>query len=292
MGRICADLFRIRPQIQATPRLCDGLFLDARAGYARLSRQTNAGRWTLWMRGGGFGFPPDYGHAHSDDLSPLVCLDGKPLLWESGTYRYSIETEERLVDVLSQGHSGIRCDMRERATWSDMFRWRGEPLAAELGGDPDSLVGRLVLPDRSTLTRRVLVSPEGVVIHDSFESRSPRERLFEWSFILEGKEIAPDVADDGIVRFRHLQTPREFSLRFSQGWRAPWSLRPVRISSGYAESHEGTRLSIRSIERGDWTRVTILSPAELPSVRAPRLCLDPAAHATARRELRMVPKER
>lgn len=262
-GQICADLFRIMPRVRATPGSPDDLFLDARTGYARLSRRTGAGRWTLWLRGGQFGFPPDYGHAHSDDLSPLVCLDGVPLLWESGTYRYSVEPEDRRSDVLSQGHSGIRCDMRERATWVDIFRWSGDPLVAGLEGDSQSVTGRLILPDQSTLRRQVAVSEEGVIIRDSFESKSRRERLFEWSFILQGTQTPSSAADDGAVRLRHSQAPIEFLLRFAQGWSEPCTLSPARISTSYGRSHAGTRVSVRAIEPGDWTRVTVLMSTHL-----------------------------
>jgi hypothetical protein len=262
-GQLCADLFRIAPRVGAMPRSPSVLFLDKPTGYARLSRRTGAGRWTLWMRGGQFGFPPDYGHAHCDDLSPLVCLDGVPLLWESGTYRYSVEPQDRCNDVLSWGHSGIRCDARERATWIDLFRWSGEPLAAELDGDAHSLTGRLVLPDRSTLRRQVTVSEEGVVIHDRFESTSRRERLFEWSFILEGTHRDSGAVDDGTVRLKHSLEPLELLLRFARGWSEPRTLGPVRISTGYGRSHTGTRVFVRAIEPGDWTRVTVLKSTPL-----------------------------
>jgi hypothetical protein len=109
----------------------------------------------------------------------------------------------------------------------------------------------------------VTVSEEGVVIHDRFESTSRRERLFEWSFILEGTQRDPGAADDGTIHLRHSLEPLEFLLRFAQGWSEPRALSPVRISTGYGRSHTGTRVSVRAIEPGDWTRVTILTSTHL-----------------------------
>jgi len=238
-------------------------FIESDTGYARLTSSGKMGNWSVWMRAGKFGLPPKFGHAHSDFLAPIVHLDGTPILTECGTYKYNVLTESRLKDVLSQGHSGMRYDLFEQGFWGGTFEWKRNGITAGWKHVRDGLSAWMKMPDQALLTRAIRLDENGLIIEDGLQMNSCAERLLEWSFIFDAELLENELNRAGTALFRLRNTPDRL-IRFVQK-KSPsngFEVRSVRISTNYAECHEGCQLIFRRLlnQSGSWsTRISVLT---------------------------------
>lgn len=218
-------------------------FLDAGGGYGRASRSNEHGRWTVWLRGRGFGLAPDFAHAHADLLAPILWWDGEPVLTEAGVFRYNVDSEERMADVLSQGHSGVRYDLREPAIWRGTFAWGGEPVSADLRALPAGLAGRVRYPDGAVLERRVSIGDRGIEIADEFTPGADDAKLLEFCFIVPGRVSRRGGAVAGVFLAELAGTARRLEIGFDhQTSGGPGRISPVRIADGYGRASQGWRI--------------------------------------------------
>jgi len=237
-------------------------FIDSDTGYARLTRPGKMGTWSVWMRAGKFGLPPKFGHAHSDFLALGVQLNGTPILTECGTYKYNIHTESRLKDVLSQGHSGIRYDLFEQGSWCGTFEWKNYGVTAGWKDIRDGLSAWMKMPDEALLTRVIRLDEDELIIEDELRMNAPAERLLEWSFIFDADLLENNLDRDGTALLRLPNAPEKL-VQFA-GEKFPSNgleVRSVRISTNYAEAHEGLQFVFRRMinQNGSWTtRVSVL----------------------------------
>ena len=225
-------------------------FVDTETGYGRVSRINGLVRWTVWMRAGIFGLPPNFGHSHSDFLSMIVNYCGQQVLTEAGTFRYNTQTEDRLSDVLTEGHSGIRYEMLEQSNWCGTFEWSETSLFARLVETKDGLVGVITMPDGSILKRRIAVDDDHVDIDDEFETSNNEERLIEWTFIVDGSMQNELPCKKNVIVFPLREENRCLHLMRLGGWDGTCDLLPARIATEYGTSHEGCRLVVRSLVYG------------------------------------------
>lgn len=230
-------------------------FIDRESGYARLTSPGKMGTMSVWMRSGKFGLPPKFGHAHSDFLAPVVCLDGTPILTECGTYKYNVHTESRLKDVLSQGHSGIRYDLFEQASWGGTFEWTRNGITAGWKSVRDGLSAWMKMPDEALLTRTIRLDEDGLVIKDSLKMDDIGERLMEWSFIFDAFVLEDKLKQEGSAIFRSRCAPERFIYFSCDGTPSDWfKLCPIRISTSYGRCHSGWQICVRRLvhQSGIW----------------------------------------
>ncbi|MBN2345260.1 MAG: Coenzyme F420 hydrogenase/dehydrogenase, beta subunit C-terminal domain, partial [Candidatus Aminicenantes bacterium] len=238
-------------------------FVDAGGRFGRVSRRNRDGRWTAWMRGGEFGLPPGFAHAHSDLLAPVIRLDGRAVMTEAGVFRYNVASEERMSDVLSQGHSGIRCDMGEQAVWRGRFAWGGEPLSAALSVQPGRLSGEARLPDGTRIGRAIRIHDDHLEIEDAYvPAPGGQAKLLQFNFIFFGEMEEKRGGGRGAVILRLHGTNDLLEVRFDRNLPpASFRILPARISEGYGVSGPGIRivLSVPAAGAGAWqTRLGIL----------------------------------
>jgi hypothetical protein len=80
-------------------------------------------------------------HAHCDLLSPVIYMDGRPFLVDSGTFSY--HGEWRSPFRLTTSHNTLMIDGVEQAQPVNDFAWKDVPLAEVISWDGLSLVGAL-----------------------------------------------------------------------------------------------------------------------------------------------------
>jgi len=232
----------------------DSQFVDTNTGFGRSSVIRKGHRWTVWMRAGRFGLLPKFGHAHSDFLAPIVFLDGNPVLTECGTFQYNTYTEERLKDVLTEGHSGIRYDIFEQSSWGNTFQWNGQPLSAGLDTHQDGLQGWMSMPDKAVLTRRAQFRDERLVITDSLVKETSSESLIEFSFIVDGVLWEEKVIEEGIFLFRLESSPNKLLHLLPDEIMADcFEIRSARIATSYGVAHNGCQIIFRLLQKGSGT---------------------------------------
>lgn len=72
---------------------------------------------------------PCSGHNHADLLSVLMTLDGRPVLADAGTFRYSADRGYRNALRGTQAHNTVTVDKREQATPRGNFGWTSKTQA-------------------------------------------------------------------------------------------------------------------------------------------------------------------
>jgi uncharacterized heparinase superfamily protein len=112
---------------------------------------------------------PDYqpGHTHADALSYELCLDGRRIIVDSGTFNYEADASRRYLRGTS-AHNTVRIDGEEQTEVWGVFRVarRARPLFAELRHMENGHIffrgahdGYQRLPGRLIHERRVTVIP-------------------------------------------------------------------------------------------------------------------------------------
>jgi uncharacterized heparinase superfamily protein len=153
---------------------------------------------------------PDYqpGHAHSDTLSFELCLDGRRVIVDSGTYDYQAgPLRARLRGTAA--HNTVMVDGQEQSEVWGVFRVarRARPLAVELGPWRDGRLefcgahdGYHRLPGRVTHRRRLQISCNQWIVTDEITG-SGQHRL------LSALHLHPDCAvtqaDHDLVEVRN-----------------------------------------------------------------------------------------
>jgi len=229
-------------------------FVDSNSGYGRISYKKNE-VLTVWMRAGHYGFPPEFAHSHSDLLSPIINIAGTPVITEVGTYRYNTFTEDRLNDVLCEGHSGIRYDLHEQNVWSNIFRWDGKPFDAKMTYENDILSGSIITPDQCMIERQIVVN-DRIVINDKIRLNDDAERLIEWSFIIDGK-LKEEIEDNQnfILIFIINGSKSCLEILREKNGGTNYKLEICKLATEYGILHEGSRLIFRKIVKrnGTWS---------------------------------------
>lgn len=94
-------------------------------GLVVLRRRDDAvGELRAVLRAGPFGLAPIYAHAHADQLSVCVSVDGEEALVDAGTFTYYGDQRWRDYARSTGAHSTLRVDGRDQATPSGAFLWR------------------------------------------------------------------------------------------------------------------------------------------------------------------------
>lgn len=134
-----------------------------------------------FMRCGPFGLGGEgfSAHSHCDLLSPILCIEGLPVLVDSGTFTY--RGPGRNAFRKTAAHNTVRIDAFEQAIPDGPFAWRGIMHADCLQWDKDGLIGRIHYPARVTHTRELLhPHPAAWYIIDRIDA--PGHHQIEWFF--------------------------------------------------------------------------------------------------------------
>ncbi len=164
----------------ATPE--SGLFPDARHA------AFHVGASFAFVRAGEFGMGGDgfSSHAHDDFLSPIVFLDGLPVLADPGTFVYNGNRDGRAKYRGANAHNGLVIGADSGAIQKLNFGWqrvRPDAIILESSKSEDAamVIGRFgEWPDH---TRRIDLTRTGLDIADTFESTPGL--ACEWRFHLD-----------------------------------------------------------------------------------------------------------
>lgn len=85
----------------------------------------------LFIRCGEFGFNETCAHSHCDLLSIILYISGRPVLIDSGTFRYNTNREERDYYRKTSAHNTIQVDGEEQGGMEEMFESRSRILTAK-----------------------------------------------------------------------------------------------------------------------------------------------------------------
>lgn len=186
----------------------------------------------------GLGGEDHCAHAHCDLLSPIVWVQGRPLLIDPGTYAYRGPWRDRLRST--RAHNTILIDGREQAQLAGSFSWQHITSAQCEAWEDDRVVGKLISGD-VTIERELAHPRSGVWrIVDRIDGISAH--TIEWAFHF-APEIELAVAHYNPIVLSSKQDPR---------WRVVCSLPDVqvtleadRLSEKYGTWADGTTLHAR-----------------------------------------------
>ena len=185
-------------------------------------------RLTVLVRCGPVGQKGNGGHAHNDQLSLELWLDGQPLIVDPGTYVYTSIPEERNRFRSTVFHNTLAIERREQNPWIDgregLFALEDRTLARVLECRPGVFIGEHVgygLPHRRTLT-----IAEGAVSGCDECAAADEKRL---SFHL-APEIEVQQTSAAMVLARVGGKAVVFCLETGQ-----WSVEPAWYSPGYGQ---------------------------------------------------------
>lgn len=142
---------------------------------------------TAWFRCGPFGLGGDHwsAHAHCDLLSVLLCIGGRPLLIDSGTYLYQGFWRNVFRDT--GAHNTLVVDGIEQALPRNEFAWEKTPRATCLEWSSTCVAGSLEMAPGIRQIRRLEKQDRTTwQIHDRVEAQG--EHRLRWHF-----HFAPDL---------------------------------------------------------------------------------------------------
>ncbi len=205
----------------------------------------------LFMRAGAFGMGGAgfSSHAHDDFLSPIIYLDGRPVLVDPGTFVYSADPEKRMIYRKATAHNGLVFGNSTGAIPRKQFGW--EQIRV------DAIIHETTFHhSEAKVTASYGESPQHqrtVTIHSAsakFEDRflQPVTERCEWrlhlapEWILDNNDFQP-------------QSQREFHLQNTSGDRLKITLlgnfqtmnvEPYDFSPSYLVAVPGTMLRLTS----------------------------------------------
>jgi len=85
----------------------------------------------LFIRCGQFGFNEICAHSHCDLLSIILYVCGRPVVIDSGTFRYNTDKEERDYYRKTSAHNTVQADGEEQGGMEETFESRSRILTAK-----------------------------------------------------------------------------------------------------------------------------------------------------------------
>lgn len=209
---------------------------------------------------GPFGFGSLAAHAHCDALSITLAVDGRPILVDRGTYRYSGDLRERDRYRCTAAHNTAQIGSLEQASPEGSFLWSRRPATT---------IHRCDLTEHGEIVQashdgfpgwvlcRTLVQHGGViVILDEFRSAGTAER------VVSRYHFAPDLAivtrAPAWFRAEHAKSPLVWLVSNAKQARTIESPH----SDEYARSTPAPTVEL--LDRSDRVLITAMAPADLP----------------------------
>ena len=131
----------------------------------------------LFLRAGAFGMGGNgaSSHAHDDFLSPIIYLDGRPVLVDPGTFVYNGDRENRTKYRMAEAHNGIIIGSGTGAVQRMNFGWHevrpdAKILKADFASDAATVTAEYGEWARHSRTIRIKLA--SAVITDEFKSPS------------------------------------------------------------------------------------------------------------------------
>jgi hypothetical protein len=185
----------------------------------------------LFVKCGPFGWGGDgfCAHSHCDLLSFVLCINGMPIIVDSGTYTYHGPWRDQFR--LTAAHNTVMIDGHEQATPLSFFGWKDIPKAECLAWEGRRVVGTIQAAP-GVRHRREMNHPEAGVweITDNLQGEGVHD--VSWFF-----HFAPDlslcwstaseylVVQEGNSPCVTVLPPRDVAVRIESGW----------YSSGYGQ---------------------------------------------------------
>lgn len=146
------------------------------------------GRWRVVIDSAPHGLPPLYAHAHDDDMSVSIALDGRWIVTDTGTYGYYADRAARLHFCANASHNGplVNGDGTTVQSMTGPFMWSRVPArsTAMVTRDGDNRICVSLAKRHAnghTLTRTVRCSPEAIDLMDSTDSQRPFSSSFSFA---------------------------------------------------------------------------------------------------------------
>jgi hypothetical protein len=174
---------------------------------------------------GGDGF---CAHSHCDLLSFVLCISGKRIIVDSGTYTYHGLWRDRFR--LTAAHNSVKVDGNEQAKPFRRFGWKGVPQADCLAWEDNRVVGSMLAAPGVKHQRQVNHPKSGTwYVIDNFQGEGEHE--ISWFF-----HFAPSLYLRKSNTFDHLVLEEQgIPLVFTM----PPSSVQVHIENGWFSSNYG-----------------------------------------------------
>lgn len=141
------------------------------------------GRYQCLLRAGSIGQKGKGGHAHNDQLSLTLAIDGKELFVDCGTYSYTPLPQERNRFRSTSAHNTLVVEGMEQNSWSlgttdSLFWMNGDRAAARIEHQSQSEWLGIHHGYGSTHQRHLAFSQEEIVITDECHVQGVKSILF------------------------------------------------------------------------------------------------------------------
>ena len=158
----------------------------------------------LFLRAGEFGMGGDgsSSHAHDDFLSPILFLDGLPVLTYAGTYVYNGNKKERSKYRGAEAHNGLLFGGATGAIQRMNFGWHKVRPNAHIRSNEFGEEGAVVIGqygERPIHTRKVELRKRDATLIDTFD-RAPGVEC-EWRLHLHPKWALEETTEAGNYGF-------------------------------------------------------------------------------------------
>jgi hypothetical protein len=201
------------------------------------------------------------GHAHSDALSVVLMVDGRPVLVDAGTATYTMDRAVRDRFRSARMHNTVVLDGVDPSQSAGPFHWRtrsdGRVLVARAGPDQDFAVGALAETPIRHIRAVLTVHGTGWMIVDRIASRDGGAAEAWW-------HVHPDWRVrqiDGGVELSHA-SGAHLGMAFTSGdVMVTCDPEIAAFSPEYGRVDVGTAVRVRRAEPGPFTVATFIPVA-------------------------------
>jgi len=161
-------------------------------------------------------------HSHSDGLSVELCINGKDILTDSGTYNYNLDKSLRSYFRSTRAHNTVFLGL-DQSTQIGSFRWIDQPKTTlrkldEIVG----FEGIIQYKDKSFHKRKVIIESKEIIIEDEVHSN---KHYIEINFHFSSKRQI-EFTKNGMVRIdneitMNITSPNNFETKIEDSFYSP-----------------------------------------------------------------------
>lgn len=181
------------------------------------------GEWRVFFKCGNVGTGGKGTHDHNDQLSVCIYYKNKPIVIDSGTYCYTLSTEERQKFRSVKSHSTAFFGVREQNDIKDTFSLKTKNFGFIEQKDKDIVVGVFEYSDGLVHKRKVELTEKGVCITDMCAEDSGVSRFI----------FAPDLVIVSEPQSKKLDLSKDESVKIEMTCDVEVCLGQCEVSSAY-----------------------------------------------------------
>ncbi len=161
-------------------------------------------------------------HSHSDGLSVELCVNGKDILTDSGTYNYNLDKPLRSYFRSTRAHNTVFLGL-DQSTQIGSFRWIEQPKTTlrkldEIVG----FEGIIYYKDKSFHKRKVIIESKEIIVEDEVYSN---KHYIEINFHFSPKRQV-EFTKNGMVRIdneitMNITSPNNFETKIGDSYYSP-----------------------------------------------------------------------